>query len=134
MFFLTTSPDELEHVMRWFRFPQDLVFAFVTAVRFVPVLLMDALQIMDAQKSRGLELEKGNPLRRIKNFGPILVPLVVNAVVRAGELAEAMESRGYGAVKKPTTLYRLSTSIKDRLVIIASLLLFSPVLFYFTFS
>ena len=70
--------------MRWFRFPRDLVFAFVTAVRFVPVLLMDALQIMDAQKSRGLELEKGNPLRRIRNFVPVLVPLVVNAVVRSG--------------------------------------------------
>ncbi len=134
IFFLTTSPDELEHVMRWFRFPRDLVFAFVTAIRFVPVLLMDALQIMDAQKSRGLELDKGNPLTRIKNFGPILVPLVVNAVVRSGELAEAMESRGYGAVKKPTTLYGLSLTIKDRSAIFASLLVVIPVLFYFIVS
>jgi len=134
VFFLTTSPDELEHVMKWFRFPRDLVFAFVTAVRFVPVLLMDALQIMDAQKSRGLELDKGNPLKRIKNFGPILVPLVVNAVVRSGELAEAMESRGYGAVKKPTTLYGLTTTKKDRVVVLGSLLLSIPVLFFFIVS
>ena len=27
---------------------------------------------MDAQKSRGLELDKGNPISRIKKFVPIL--------------------------------------------------------------
>lgn len=131
IFFLITSPDELEYVMRWFRFPRDLVFAFVTAVRFVPVLLMDALQIMDAQKSRGLELEKGNPLRRIRNFVPVLVPLVVNAVVRSGELAEAMESRAYGAVENPSTLYELKINSRDKLVIPLSFVLFIPAIYYF---
>lgn len=105
LFFLTTSPDELAQLMNWFRLPRDFVFAFVTAVRFVPVLLMDFRQIVDAQMSRGLELNKGNFLRRVKNFGPVLVPMVVNAVVRSNELAEAMESRGYGAVRKPTRMY-----------------------------
>jgi energy-coupling factor transport system permease protein len=104
LFFITTSPDELEQVMKTFRFPRDIVFAFVTAVRFIPVMMLDTMQIMDAQKSRGLELEKGNILRRVRNMVPILIPLVVNSVVRSGELAEAMESRAYGAVPKPTSL------------------------------
>ena len=84
LFFITTSPDELEQVMKMFRLPRDVVFAFVTAVRFIPVMMLDALQIMDAQKSRGLELEKGNFLRRVRNMIPILIPLVVTAVVRSG--------------------------------------------------
>jgi len=117
IFFLITSPDELEYVLRWFRIPNDLVFAFVTAVRFVPIILLDALQIIDAQKSRGLELERGNPITRIKNFVPILVPLIVNEVIRSGELAEAMESRCYGVVKKPTVLYELQLNINDKLAI-----------------
>jgi energy-coupling factor transport system permease protein len=131
LFFLTTSPDELEHVLKWFRFPQDIVFAFVTAVRFVPVLMMDAIQIMDAQRSRGLELDKGNFLSRLKRLAPILIPLVVAAVIRSGELAEAMEARAYGAVKKPTTLYSLIIRVADKVTAIVSILVFGVLLAFY---
>lgn len=113
LFFITTSPDELEYVLRWFRLPRDFVFAFATSIRFVPVMLIDLNQIIDAQKSRGLEIERGGPLKRIKNLIPVLVPLIVTALVRSGELAEAMEARGYGAVKRPTSLYSLKIKDKD---------------------
>ncbi len=131
VFFLTTPPDELELVMRWFRIPRDVVFAFVTAVRFVPVLMLDAIQIMDAQKSRGLELQKGNIISRLKRFIPILIPLVVDAVIRSGELAEAMESRAYGAVKKPSSLYILSINSVDTIVSGLSVLLMGLVVYLF---
>lgn len=131
LFFLTTSPDELEYVLKWFRFPQDVVFAFVTAVRFVPVLMLDAIQIMDAQKSRGLEVERGNFINRIKKLAPILIPLVVTAVIRSGELAEAMEARAYGAVKKPTSLYTLTLKKRDKLIGVLSMAAFLIALLYF---
>ncbi|MBI2184548.1 MAG: energy-coupling factor transporter transmembrane protein EcfT [Thaumarchaeota archaeon] len=131
LFFLTTSPDELEYVMKWFRLPQDMVFAFVTAVRFVPVLMLDATQIMDAQKSRGLEMQKGNFIKRIRNFIPVLVPLVVTAVIRSGELAEAMESRAYGAVKKPSSLYALRMRKRDWATGAISVMLLVVSLYYF---
>ena len=124
LFFITTSPDELEQVMKTFRLPRDVVFAFVTAVRFIPVLLLDTIQIMDAQKSRGLELEKGNVFRRVRNMIPILIPLVVNSVVRSGELAEAMESRAYGAVAKPSSLVEYKSSLADKVVAVAAIAVF----------
>ncbi|QQG48667.1 MAG: energy-coupling factor transporter transmembrane protein EcfT [archaeon] len=133
LFFLTTSPDELEQVMKTFRLPRDVVFAFVTAVRFIPVMMLDTLQIMDAQKSRGLELEKGNILRRARNMVPILIPLVVNSVIRSGELAEAMESRGYGAVARPTSLVEYRTSWRDRFVALAAVVLFILTAYSFYF-
>jgi energy-coupling factor transport system permease protein len=125
LFFITTSPDELEQVMKTFRLPRDIVFAFVTAVRFIPVMMLDALQIMDAQRSRGLELDKGNILRRVRNMVPVLIPLVVNSVIRSGELAEAMESRAYGAVARPTSLMHYRASGADWAVAAASVLLFA---------
>jgi energy-coupling factor transport system permease protein len=125
LFFITASPDELEQVMKTFRLPRDVVFAFVTAVRFIPVMMLDTLQIMDAQKSRGLELEKGNILRRVRNMVPILIPLVVNSVIRSGELAEAMESRAYGAVPKPSSLLEYRSSAIDRAVALTSVGLFA---------
>ena len=135
LFFITTSPDELEQVMKTFRLPRDLVFAFVTAVRFIPVMFLDTIQIMDAQKSRGLELEKGNVLKRVRNMIPVLIPLVVNSVVRSGELAEAMESRAYGAVPRPTSLVEYRSKTKDRVVAVAAVVLFvlAAYSFYFVF-
>ncbi len=133
LFFITTSPDELEQVMKTFRLPRDVIFAFVTAVRFIPVMFLDTIQIMDAQKSRGLELEKGNLLRRVRNMIPILIPLVVNSVVRSGELAEAMESRAYGAVPRPTSLVEYRTSLADKAVATAAVVAFALVAYSFYF-
>ena len=129
-FFVTTSPDELEQIMKWMRVPRDIVFAFVTAVRFIPVVMLDAFQIMDAQKSRGLEFEKGNIVRRVKNMVPILIPLVVNSVIRSGELAEAMESRAYGSTPKPTSLFAMELKPRDIAVALVSLALMGTVALY----
>jgi energy-coupling factor transport system permease protein len=133
LFFITTSPDELEQVMKTFRLPRDVVFAFVTAVRFIPVMMLDTMQIMDAQKSRGLELDRGNFIRRIRNMIPVLIPLVVNSVIRSGDLAEAMESRAYGAVPKPTSLMEYRARTTDKVVAILSVALFSLGTYSFIF-
>jgi energy-coupling factor transport system permease protein len=107
VFFLTTSPDHLGLALEQSHVPYEFSFAFTTAVRFVPVLAEEAQTIMDAQKARGLELEKGNILKRIRNYVPVLIPLIVSAIRRSLELAEAMESRAWGAAKKRTNLYEL---------------------------
>jgi energy-coupling factor transport system permease protein len=107
VFFLTTSPDHLGLALESTRVPYEFAFAFTTAVRFVPVLAEEAQTIMDAQKARGLELEKGNFMKRIRNYVPVLIPLIVSAIRRSLELAEAMESRAWGATKKRTNLYAL---------------------------
>ena len=107
VFFLTTSPDHLGLALEQSRVPYEFSFAFTTAVRFVPVLAEEAQTIMDAQKARGLELEKGNFMKRIRNYVPVLIPLIVSAIRRSLELAEAMESRAWGATKKRTNLYVL---------------------------
>jgi len=113
IFFLTTSPDDLSLALQQSRIPYEFCFAFTTAIRFVPVLAIEAQTIMDAQKSRGLELERGNFLKRIRNFIPILIPLIVGAIRRSLELAEAMESRAFGAKKERTSLYILRMRRSD---------------------
>jgi len=113
VFFLTTSPDHLGLALEQSRIPYEFVFAFTTAVRFVPVLAEEAQTIMDAQKARGLELERGNFMKRIRNYIPILIPLIVSAIRRSLELAEAMESRAWGATKNRTNLYVLKTHKGD---------------------
>lgn len=121
IFFLTTSPDHLGLALEQTRIPYEFCFAFTTAVRFVPVLAEEAQKIVDAQKSRGLELEKGNFLKRIRNYIPILIPLIVSAIRRSLELAEAMESRAWGATDKRTNLYALMIKKADIIMVIITI-------------
>lgn len=123
IFFLTTSPDHLGLALEKTRIPYEFCFAFTTAVRFVPVLAEEAQTIMDAQKARGLELEKGNFIKRIKNYIPILIPLIISAIRRSLELAEAMEARAWGAIKKRTNLYILKMKRNDYVLILISVLI-----------
>jgi len=78
---------------------------------------------MDAQKARGLELERGNFLKRVRNYIPILIPLIVNAIRRSLELAEAMESRAWGASEKRTNLYVLKLKRADYLLVLLTVLM-----------
>ena len=133
VFFLTTSPDHLGLALEQSRVPYEFAFAFTTAVRFVPVLAEEAQTIMDAQKARGLELEKGNFMKRIRNYVPVLIPLIVSAIRRSLELAEAMESRAWGATKKRTNLYALKLHKGDfaLLAIIIGILALTFYLYFF---
>ena len=123
VFFLTTSPDHLGLALQQSHVPYEFCFAFTTAVRFVPVLADEAQTIMDAQKARGLELEKGNLLKRVRNYIPILIPLIVNAIRRSLELAESMDSRAWGASKKRTNLYILRLTRTDYILVAISVLM-----------
>jgi energy-coupling factor transport system permease protein len=129
VFFLTTSPDHLGLALEQTRIPYEFCFAFTTAVRFVPVLAEEAQTIMDAQKARGLELERGNFLKRIRNYIPILIPLIVSAIRRSLELAEAMESRAWGATKKRTNLYVLKMHRGDFVLIVITVLILAVAIY-----
>lgn len=123
IFFLTTSPDDLSLALEQSHIPYEFCFAFTTAVRFVPVLANEAQTIIDAQRSRGLELDKGNFMKKIRNYVPILIPLIVSAIRRSLELAEAMESRAFGATKNRTNYYILKIKKADILIISISIIL-----------
>ena len=132
LFFMTTSPDDLGLALdkigivrwlsrRWLGFPSALSFTFTTAVRLVPTLAVDAQTVIDAQRSRGLELDRGNLLRRVRNYVPILIPLLLVAIRRSLELAEALEARGFPGRKDRTSLYELKFKTVDYLLALGSI-------------
>jgi energy-coupling factor transport system permease protein len=121
IFFLTTSPDDLGLALERCRIPYALSFTFTTAVRLVPTMALDAQEIIDAQRSRGLELERGRFLRRVRNYIPILVPLIVSAIRRSLELAEALESRAFGSSERRTSLVTLKMGARDYVLMALSI-------------
>jgi len=128
LFFMTTSPDDLGLALdrigavrwlsrKWLGYPNALSFTFTTAVRLVPTLAVDAQTVVDAQRSRGLELDRGNLLRRIRNYIPILIPLLLIAIRRSLELAEALESRGFPGKEGRSSLFQLKLKRGDYAII-----------------
>jgi len=65
------------------------------ALRFLPLLMEETDRIVKAQISRGARLDQGGPVRRMRAFLPVIVPLFIIVFRRADELALAMEARGY---------------------------------------
>jgi energy-coupling factor transport system permease protein len=61
------------------------------ALTFVPQLIVSAREIREAQRIRG------HRFRGWRDMLPLFVPLLTTALERAIQLAESMESRGFGA-------------------------------------
>ncbi|MFW9799619.1 MAG: energy-coupling factor transporter transmembrane component T family protein [Candidatus Thorarchaeota archaeon] len=121
LFFLTVHPDQLAQALIQMRVRFEFAFAMSMAMRYVPTLGQEAYAIMDAQKARGVELDKGNILRRIRNIVPIIVPLIIVSIRRALSVAESMESRGFGACEDRTYMERLKFRKRDWGVVLVSL-------------
>lgn len=119
-FFMTTSADDLGLALEQVHVPYSISFTFTTAVRLVPTMAIDAQTVVDAQRSRGLELDKGNLMKRVKNYIPILIPLIISAIRRSVELAEALESRAFGATENRTSITTLRMKASDIAVIIGT--------------
>lgn len=102
---LCVHPDNLLRAAIKLRLPYRFVLTTSLSIRFVPVLLQDAATISDVQQSRGLSYDSGGLTQRIRSRGALVLPLLSNALDRAVQVAEAMESRAYGAARR-CTFYR----------------------------
>lgn len=125
IFFMTTYPENLARALIKLKIPYDYALAFTMALRFVPTLAKEAQTIIDAQRSRGLELEGGNFLSRIKRLMPILIPLFINSFRRAFQIAEAMESRAFGSSNKRSYFHELNFTFYDILFTLLCIMLTS---------
>ncbi|HEC39408.1 hypothetical protein LCGC14_0601510 [marine sediment metagenome] len=113
IFFLTVDPNSLALSLISMKLPYEFAFSFSLAFRFVPTIALEAQNIIDAQQSRGYEMEKRGIVNKIKNLFPLLIPLIICSIKRAFNVAEALESRAFGSKKERSYYYSIKYSIKD---------------------
>lgn len=113
IFFLTVDPNSLALSLISMKLPYEFAFSFSLAFRFVPTIALEAQNIIDAQQSRGYEMEKSGFINKIKNLFPLLIPLIICSIKRAFNVAEALESRAFGSKKERSYYYSIKYSIKD---------------------
>ncbi|MBD3407891.1 MAG: hypothetical protein GF411_17355 [Candidatus Lokiarchaeota archaeon] len=134
IFFLTVHPDELSQALIQMRVRFEFAFAMSMAMRYVPTLAKEAYTIMDAQKARGIELDKGNILKRIRNMIPIIVPLIIVSIRRALSVAESMESRAFGVSQNRTYLKRLEFQRRDWILVFSSIAVLLGLIYFLSIS
>jgi len=100
VFLSSTMVEEFAAGLRRLGVPFPVAFAFSTAFRMVPTVLAGSASVVQAQKSRGLDLESGNIFARLRKHLPLLVPVFVNAIRTTDLLAMALESKGFGSKRR----------------------------------
>jgi energy-coupling factor transport system permease protein len=111
----TTSPSQLAHGTEALLGPlerigvpvRDISLVLTIALRFVPTVVDEIETISRAQRARGVELNAGGLMHRLRSLVPVFVPVFVAAVRRAEELAVAMDARGFRSSPHPTHMTQL---------------------------
>ena len=114
----TTRNEELTNGLIRMGIPYPVAFAFSTSLRLIPTLAGAGATIIQAQVSRGLDLESGNIFRRMGKFIPQAVPLFLYAIRYTNQLAIALESRGFSPGSKRTLYFEPRMGKMDYAVVI----------------
>jgi energy-coupling factor transport system permease protein len=118
-----SEPKTIVSALRSLKAPYQASLSIALVFRSLAIFATDYTIITEAQKSRGLDVSKGNLLKRIKKLVNIVIPLVFLSLKRADDLTNALETRGYDASKKRTEYYNFPFKTLDYLIIGISLLL-----------
>lgn len=111
---LTDGIEKLSRPLKVIGVPvNELAITISVSLKFVPVLLDEADKIIKAQAARGVDFETKNPVKRLKNYVPVMVPLFINSIKRADELSQVMEARCYRGGEGRTGIRKLKMTVQD---------------------
>ncbi|GIK42787.1 MAG: cobalt transporter CbiQ [Chloroflexota bacterium] len=101
---MTTDVNDLVVGLVRLRVPYKVAFIFSITLRFVPFIFAEIGAITEAQRLRGLAIEKMNFFRRIPVFASMLVPLILGALLKAQTLEIVLQSKAFSGSPKRTFL------------------------------
>lgn len=119
LFIMTTSPDDLVRSLRTMRVPVAVTFPLGFALRSMTALAEDTRQIIDAQRSRALELDRGNLIKNRDKLAALFVPVTVSLLKRSKHTADAMQARGFSMEAHPSCYRPMRFGRPDLVMVIA---------------
>lgn len=109
----STAPGDAVAGLTRLGIPFILSMAVMMAVQQIIAFRTLFGQILEAQQSRGLVIERQNPLRAVRAYIPVIVPLLINALRQADDLALALQMRGFAARRTRSSRRRLRMTWRD---------------------
>lgn len=131
IFIITTNPSEFAASLNRVGISYKVGYSIAIALRYIPDVQDDFLQIKNAQEARGIEMSKKASLgSRIRNMAAIMFPLVFSSMDRIDVVSNAMELRGFGKEKKRTWYMGKKLETMDYVVIVVTVALAAVALVY----
>ena len=96
-FLAVTSIEELTAALRSMGLPFSIGFALSTSFRLVPTFVETTKAVAEAQRARGLGLDRGSPIAKARKHVPLIIPILASCLRRANTMAMALEARGFGS-------------------------------------
>ncbi len=130
-FALATTPSEFASGLNKCHLPYKVCTIVALAYRTIPDIANDFLNIRNSMMMRGVELGKKASLwTRLKNYVLLLIPLIFTAFGKVGNIANAMDLRGYGKHKKRTWYAEREADRGDKIVRILTVALLVATVYY----
>jgi energy-coupling factor transport system permease protein len=130
IFLSTTKIEEIAEGLVKLKVPYRGAFAFATAIRLVPLIVATSYTIIQAQKSRGLDLDSGSLLQKIKKYLPLMIPTIISVIRSTNIFSMALESKGFGYSKTRTNYMLLRMKVQDYFLLLLALLLLASASFF----
>lgn len=103
LFVSTTEPSEFAASMNKIGISYKIAYAIALALRYIPDIQKEYVDISQAQQARGVEMSvKESLFKRLKAASQILIPLILSSMDRIEIVSNAMELRGFGKNRKRT--------------------------------
>lgn len=113
LFLSTTRIEEFAYALTRLGLPYKVGFTMTLAFRLVPVFVDSAATVVQAQRCRGLDFDRGPLWHRARRYVPVMVPVFMGALRRADQMAIALESRGFQADRVRTQLQAYAVTWRD---------------------
>ncbi|HID90779.1 TPA: energy-coupling factor transporter transmembrane protein EcfT [Candidatus Bathyarchaeota archaeon] len=110
---MTTPFSDITYSLTKLGLPYKIAFTTGLSLRLIPTLSEEMVTIRQAQTARGLELEGGGLIDRVRAHVPVLIPLMVRAIGLADRMSLAMEARGFEAYPTRTSYRELKMGRGD---------------------
>ena len=124
LFVSTTNPSEFAASLNRIHVPYSIAYSVALALRYIPDIQREYVEISQAQQARGIEMSKKASIsKRLKSASAILIPLILSSMDRIEVISNAMELRGFGKNKSRTWYMGKAFSRNDYLTMIVSVLL-----------
>jgi len=130
LFVAATDPTLLAVALTRLRIPYRYCFLLVLTLRLLPLFEQEAATIRDAQRTRGIPLDRGAIRSLPTRIRYTLHPLLVSALSRVDTITLAMDGRGFGYAKTRTYLRRPKFTHQDALITILAITLTSIILWH----
>lgn len=126
-FFASTKPYHITWSLEKLGVPSKMALTFTLALSLLPQTVKIVREVTEAQVARGLALDRGGLVQRLRNYVPIIVPVISRFISDVWDLSMVLASR-YAGLTQRTYVFEPKWAGRDTIFALASLAFYGGVI------